>query len=189
MTNAKKPALFLDRDGVINVNHGYVYKADDIEFIPGVFALIRRFVAAGFQPVIVTNQSGIARGMYSHEDFHQVMAYIQRQFSAKGIAEVPYYYCPHHPQYDTLENPCGCRKPAPGMLIAASDELNIDLGRSVMVGDKVIDIIAATAAGVARPILYDLAGEQRGQLHEHEQLRRVMSQIEVIDDLNLLQPL
>ena len=81
MTNPSKPALFLDRDGVINVNYGYVYEAEKVEFIPGIFALVRRFVAAGFQPVIVTNQSGIARGYYTESDFCLLMERVQQDFS------------------------------------------------------------------------------------------------------------
>lgn len=188
MANPSKPALFLDRDGVINVNYGYVYQAEKVEFIPGIFALIRRFTAAGFQPVIVTNQSGIARGMYSDGDFHQVMAFIQTHFSAKGIADIPYYYCPHHPDFDTTDVLCNCRKPAPGMLLSAQQDLNLDVTRSVMVGDKVIDILAATAAGVYRPVLYDISGRQQPVLENTLELRSRLKYIEVIDDLNQLQP-
>lgn len=145
-----KQALFLDRDGVVNIDHGYVGKFEDFEFVEGIFSVIRHFEEMGFIPVIVTNQSGIARGYYSEGDFHVLMDKVQREFTQHGIGKVWVYYCPHH--IDGMEKkyalPCVCRKPSPGMLLQAASDLDIDLHQSVMVGDSWRDILAAERAGV-----------------------------------------
>jgi D-glycero-D-manno-heptose 1,7-bisphosphate phosphatase len=148
---ATRKALFLDRDGIINVNHGYVGDYENFDYIDGVFALIDTFVKAGYQVVIVTNQSGIARGYYTQENFLALMERVQRDFSAAGLPTIPVYYCPHHPQSKLVEykKACRCRKPQPGMLLRAQQELGIDLSRSVLVGDSWSDIEAALAAELA----------------------------------------
>ncbi len=145
-----KKALFLDRDGVINVDHGYVGSFENFEFIDGIFSLIKRFEAQGFIPVIVTNQSGIARGYYTESEFNVLMDKVQEVFSANGIGHVAVYFCPHHEQGSiaAYTKRCQCRKPLPGLLITAANELNIDISRSVMIGDSWRDIIAADNAGV-----------------------------------------
>lgn len=143
-------ALFLDRDGVINIDHGYVYQIDQFQFMPGIFKLCSRFVSAGYQIVVVTNQSGIARNMYSQEDFLSLTCWMKEQFLRHGVAISGVYYCPHHPQFPTSEfdGLCSCRKPAPGMMLQAAEELSLDLTQCVMVGDKISDMQAALDAGI-----------------------------------------
>ncbi|BFT30282.1 D-glycero-beta-D-manno-heptose 1,7-bisphosphate 7-phosphatase [Alteromonas sp. D210916BOD_24] len=145
-----KKALFLDRDGVINIDHGYVGKFEDFEFVDGIFSVIRQFESKGFVPVIVTNQSGIARGFYSESDFHTLMDNVQREFTQQGIGTVLVYYCPHHieGQEKKYAIACACRKPLPGMFLQAASDLGIDLQQSVMVGDSWRDILAADSAGI-----------------------------------------
>ena len=145
-------ALFLDRDGVINVDHGYVGRYEDFEYIDGIFPLVSQFQSHGYQPVIVTNQSGIARGFYSEGDFHELMAQVKDDFAQHGIKNLEVYYCPHHeegcvPQYAIA---CACRKPKAGMFNEAAHDLNIKTADSVMIGDSWRDIVAADIAGVRK---------------------------------------
>jgi len=143
-------ALFLDRDGVVNVDKGYVHKPQDCEFVDGIFDLIARAHAAGMPVIIVTNQAGIARGYYSEEQFQVFTAWLMARFAEKGTPVAAVYHCPHHPTAGQGEYllDCACRKPAPGMLLAARDAFNLDMAHSVMVGDMPSDMLAAAAAGV-----------------------------------------
>ncbi|WP_414827538.1 D-glycero-alpha-D-manno-heptose-1,7-bisphosphate 7-phosphatase [Alteromonas sp. H39] len=147
-------ALFLDRDGIINIDTGYVHRKEDIEFVEGIFDVIRTFVAKGFMPVIVTNQSGIGRGLYGEDDFAALSHWMQLQFDHAGLPEIPVYYCPHHPTQGIgqYRQQCNCRKPEPGMLFDAIAEHHIDASRSFMIGDSWRDIQAADAAGVRHHI-------------------------------------
>lgn len=148
----KKPALFLDRDGVVNVDTDYLYRVEDFEFIDGIFELCAAYQARGYRIVIVTNQSGIARGRYTEEDFARLTAWMIGAFADKGVRIDGVYHCPHHPE---VTGHCECRKPEPGMLLRAAQELDIDLERSLMVGDKERDIVAAHRAGVKETYLFD----------------------------------
>jgi D-glycero-D-manno-heptose 1,7-bisphosphate phosphatase len=138
-------AAFLDRDGVVNVDHGYVFRREDFQFVTGTLAACTQLHRDGFALVVVTNQSGIGRGLYGEEDYRRLTEWI---------------HCPHHPQAALPEyrRACGCRKPAPGMLLAAARELSLDLARSVLFGDKVSDIDAAVAAGVPQRVLLGTDG-------------------------------
>jgi D-glycero-D-manno-heptose 1,7-bisphosphate phosphatase len=151
----KRPAAFIDRDGVINVEHGYVHKIADFEWLPGVFDGLRRLQSAGFALIVVTNQAGIAKGFYAESDFDRLTAYMLEQLNAERIKIERVYYCPHHPRAvrADLRRNCTCRKPAPGMLLQAVSDLGLDLARSVIVGDKSSDIEAGRAAGVAKCLL------------------------------------
>ncbi|NMH58485.1 D-glycero-beta-D-manno-heptose 1,7-bisphosphate 7-phosphatase [Alteromonas sp. MYP5] len=142
--------MFLDRDGIINIDKGYVGKIADFEFVEGIFRLIERFTKAGYLPIIVTNQSGIGRGYYSEETFKRLCEWMNTRFQAHDIAPVPVYFCPHHPTDGKGEylTDCECRKPKPGLLLKAAQDYNIDLSRSVMIGDSIRDLEAARAAGV-----------------------------------------
>lgn len=141
-------AVFLDRDGVINVEKDYAYKIEDFEFLPGVFEAVKRFNSLGFIVVVVTNQSGIARGYYTDGDFWRLTEYMLKEFGKHGAKIAKVYRCPHGPS-----DGCSCRKPLPGMFLTAKNELNIDMKNSWMIGDKEGDVEAALAAGVGQTIL------------------------------------
>lgn len=153
--NAPRQALFLDRDGVINVNHGYVCTPERTDFIDGIFALCKQATVRGFLNVVVTNQAGIARGFYTEAQFHAYMDWMRQVFVDHGAHLDAVYFCPHHAEAGIGEyrRACDCRKPAPGMLLAAQRELNLDLAMSVLVGDKPSDIEAAHRAGVGHAVL------------------------------------
>lgn len=145
-------ALFLDRDGVINVEKDYLYKIKDFEFIDGIFDLCRYYQKHGFIIVVVTNQSGINRGYYTKEDFDILTSWMVKEFSSNNIDIKKVYYCPHHPK---ISGECSCRKPNPGMLLRASKELNIDLKNSIIIGDKERDVEAGINAGLTTTYLFD----------------------------------
>lgn len=149
-----RKALFLDRDGIINKDSGYVFREQDIVFVEGIFDVIHAFVRRGYVPVIVTNQSGIGRGRYSEADFKTLSEWMQTQFDAAGLPAIPVYYCPHHPTegIGDYKTDCNCRKPKPGMLIDAIAEHQLDPVHSCMIGDSWRDIQAADAAGVGNKI-------------------------------------
>lgn len=150
-----KKALFLDRDGVVNLEKGYVHRAEDFHFTDGVFETCKAFREAGYLVVVVTNQSGIGRGYYTEEDFRRLSGWMREEFAKRGAALDGIYFCPHHPEEGVgkYRTHCQCRKPAPGMLLEAADDLGIDLESSVLVGDKDSDIEAGLRAGVGRNYL------------------------------------
>ena len=149
MTGAKRPAVFLDRDGTINVEKDYLHRVEDFEFIPGAPCAIRRLNEAGFLVVVVTNQSGVARGYFHLEDVDRLHAHLQQALAEAGACIDAFYICPHHPSEGVgpFRMDCDCRKGRPGMLLQAARELNIDLARSYMVGDKKADVEAGEGAG------------------------------------------
>ena len=148
-------ALFLDRDGVINVNHGYVHRRKDFEFLPGIFDLVRSARQRALLPVVVTNQAGIARGYYDEAAFHALTDWMLQRFVDEGALLERVYFCPFHPTAGIgryrAESPD--RKPAPGMLLRARDDLGLDLAGSILLGDKTSDIAAGRAAGVGLNLL------------------------------------
>jgi D-glycero-D-manno-heptose 1,7-bisphosphate phosphatase len=148
-------AVFLDRDGVINVDHGYVYQAEQFEFVDGVFEACRIFKAQGYKLIVVTNQSGIGRGYYSEAQFAQLTNWMKEQFAAQNCPIDAVYFCPHHPEKALPEylQQCDCRKPMPGMLLQGISEFSLQASDCVMIGDKSSDIKAAKAAGIGRAIL------------------------------------
>jgi D-glycero-D-manno-heptose 1,7-bisphosphate phosphatase len=148
-------ALFLDRDGVINHEVGYLSRFEDVRWVDGIFSLCRVAVKAGYKLVVVTNQSGIARGYYSEADFGILMGFMRAEFVAQGAPLDAVYFCPYHPHHGTGEyrREHEDRKPGPGMLLRAARDLNLDLVRSMMIGDRCSDVGAANAAGVGRMFL------------------------------------
>lgn len=150
-----KKALFLDRDGVINEDYGYVHSRKNFQFIEGIFDLVSYASIRGYEVVVVTNQAGIAYGYYSERDFHELTSWMNDIFLSKKAPISKVFYCPNHPdgigQYRKIDSN---RKPGPGMLLNATDELDLELSASILVGDKITDILAGHAAGVQRNILF-----------------------------------
>lgn len=148
-----KRAVFIDRDGTLNVEKEYLHRVEECELIPGAEQAIRLLNQAGWLVVVVTNQSGVARGYYNEQDVAALHHHLAALLSRSGAHVAGWYYCPHHPSGSEPYNcPCTCRKPLPGMLLQAAKELAIDLSVSWMVGDKLADVEAGRAAG-CRPIL------------------------------------
>jgi len=138
-------ALFLDRDGVINVDYDYVHKIEEFDFFDGVFSTCREFKKQGYLIVVITNQSGISRQKYSEEDFATLTEWMKEEFAKNGAPLSVVHHCPHHPE---ITGECSCRKPKPGMIEAACEELNIDPSKSLLVGDHERDIEAGINAGI-----------------------------------------
>lgn len=146
VSNLQK-ALFIDRDGIINVDHGYVYTIKDFEFSEGIFELLRLFINAEYKLFVVTNQSGIDRGYYDESDFHTLTTWMTEAFAKKDIRIEKVFYCPHTP--DAM---CHCRKPEIGMIEQALLEYPLDLRHSWMIGDKSSDITLADNAHIGNTI-------------------------------------
>lgn len=154
-----RPALFLDRDGVINEDHGYSHRIEHFAWVRGVFETVRTANALGLAVIVVTNQAGIARGYFTEQDFRRLTDWMQSEFDAAGAPVTAVYYCPYHPEglapYNIVSPN---RKPAPGMLFQAAAEHRLDLGNSMLIGDQESDILAGTAAGLARTALFSPGG-------------------------------
>lgn len=140
--------IFLDRDGVINKEKQYLYKIDDFQFIDGVFDACRHFISQGFQIIIITNQSGIARGLFKESDFESLNNWMIKEFKENKVKILDVFHCPH-----SVNENCGCRKPKAGMFFKANRIYKIDLNNSWMIGDKEEDIQAAINAGIKNTIL------------------------------------
>ncbi|EPF5871350.1 D-glycero-beta-D-manno-heptose 1,7-bisphosphate 7-phosphatase [Morganella morganii] len=149
------PAVFLDRDGTINVDTGYVHKVDDFQFIENAIEAMQSIKQMGYALIIVTNQAGIARGMYTEDQFMHLTEWMDWSLADRGVDLDGIYYCPHHPEgtIEEFRQVCNCRKPAPGMLLDAQKYLKIDMGNSYMVGDKLDDMLAGRAAEVGTTVL------------------------------------
>lgn len=141
---AARPAAFLDRDGTVIVERHYLSDPDQVELVPGAAAAMRALRDAGYALVIVTNQSGIARGLYTEAAFRAVQDRLESILAAEGVALDGVYHCPHHPDFS---GPCECRKPGLGMYRRAARELGLDLARSVYVGDRIKDVVPARILG------------------------------------------
>ncbi|HYR26776.1 MAG TPA: D-glycero-beta-D-manno-heptose 1,7-bisphosphate 7-phosphatase [Aquabacterium sp.] len=150
--SAGRKAAFLDRDGVINLDRAYVHRWDEFEFVPGAVEAMRRLREAGYTLVVVTNQSGLARGMYTEAQYQALTAQMRQVLAEAGAEVAGVYHCPHHPKgkVPELAVDCDCRKPEPGMILQAAQDLGLSLADSIMVGDKPSDIQAARAAGVGK---------------------------------------
>lgn len=143
-------ALFLDRDGVINVDHGYVSKIENFTFIDGIFELCKKAILNGYEIIVVTNQTGIALKKYSLDDFLTVNKYMLDIFKNNGINILDVFYCPHNPNDN-----CFCHKPNPGMILEAQKKYNIDLDKSIIIGDKESDCLAGYNAKVKNIYLFN----------------------------------
>ncbi len=141
---ARRRACFLDRDGVVNVEVDYLFEPEKAVLEPGIVPALREIHRHGFLAVVVTNQSGVARGMYSENDVKKVHAKLQELLAAAGEKIDAFYYCPHHPDFTGA---CDCRKPRGGMLRRAAAELGVELSESLMIGDRASDVRAGMDAG------------------------------------------
>jgi D-glycero-D-manno-heptose 1,7-bisphosphate phosphatase len=152
----KRKALFLDRDGVINIDYGYVHEPENCVFIDGIFELVRRANAAHYVVAVVTNQAGIGRGYFTEAQFAGFTGWMRDAFASRGATIDRVFYCPHHPQDGLADyrRECACRKPQPGMLLQAQREFDLDMAASIIVGDKLSDLKAGASAGVGSCFLF-----------------------------------
>ena len=148
-------AAFIDRDGVINKEKHYLHKIAEFEFTDRCIDALRNLIGAGYHIVIVTNQSGIGRGYYTEADYHKLTNWYVSKLEAHQIAITAVFFCPHHPRAALAKyrKQCHCRKPKPGMILAAAKQYDIDLSLSALIGDKITDIQAGKAAGVGNNVL------------------------------------
>jgi D-glycero-D-manno-heptose 1,7-bisphosphate phosphatase len=175
------PGLFLDRDGTLMEDPGYVSHPDQVRLIPGIAATLKRFRAAGYALVVVTNQSGIGRGLYSWDDYDAVAARLAELLAAEGVAFDAVLACGHAP-----DEGCGWRKPAPGMIREAATMLALDLRRSLLVGDKLSDLEAAAAAGLPRAV--HVASGQGARERTKVSAGKPAVAIDLVDSLAALAP-
>ena len=156
-------ALFLDRDGVVNEEVGYLHRADEVRFVDGIFSLCRTAAGLGYRLIVVTNQAGIARGYYSEADFNVLMEFMRGELRAEGIELDAVYYCPFHPEHGVgkYKREHEDRKPGTGMLRRGAREFGVELSESVMVGDRCSDVGAANAAGLRQMFL--ISGTEAGE--------------------------
>lgn len=161
-TDSFSRCLFLDRDGVVNEERGYVHRREDVRFVVGIFSLCRRARSLGYRIVIVTNQGGIGRGFHTEEDFQSLMVWMRTEFAKESVEIDAVYHCPYHPEHGigAYKREHEDRKPGTGMLRRAEAEFGVSLPVSVMVGDRCTDIRAANAAGLRQAFL--LAGTEDG---------------------------
>ncbi len=148
-------ALFIDRDGVINREKDYVHKIEDFEFIEGIFDALREFTSRGFLIVVITNQAGIARGLYSEKDFEDLTLWMNKEFEANGVKITDVFFDPTHPVHGIgfYKRASKYRKPNPGMIFSAAEKYEVDLKKSILVGDKPSDAEAGIRAGVGSVFL------------------------------------
>lgn len=145
-----RPAAFIDRDGVLNEERAFVHRPQDFAFIPGAIEALRLLQEAAYRLVVITNQSGIARGLYGEADYLALTEHMRARLEACGVRLDAVEYCPHLPEAPVARYrvDCGCRKPRPGMLLKAIEALDIDAPASFLVGDRLSDLEAGRAAGV-----------------------------------------
>jgi D-glycero-D-manno-heptose 1,7-bisphosphate phosphatase len=150
-----RKAAFIDRDGVLNEERAFVHRIEDFVFVPGVVEALAALKAAGYLLVVVTNQSGIARGLYSEADYLELTDHLRERLAARGIVLDAVEHCPHLPDAPVARYrlECDCRKPRPGMLRRAIQRLDIDPGASFLVGDRLSDLEAGRAAGIGQCFL------------------------------------
>jgi D-glycero-D-manno-heptose 1,7-bisphosphate phosphatase len=171
--DAPRPAAFLDRDGVLNVDHDYVYRPEQLEWIDGAREAVRFLNLAGYYVFVISNQSGVARGYYDEAAVKSFHGHMQEELAAHGARIDAFYFCPHHPEgiIKSLAVSCRCRKPSPGMLEQAAREWPIELGASFLIGDKDDDAAAANAFNI-RGIKFNSLKDSLPDLVRREIARR-----------------
>lgn len=182
-----KPAVFLDRDGFLNEDRGYVHRWEDFSFLPGAIDALRRLQQQGYLLVVITNQSAVARGLCSEADVLALHERMRAFLREQGIELTGIYYCPHHPQGSVSDYAiaCSCRKPEPGMILRAAQEHGIDLSRSLLVGDKLSDLEAGRAAGIPSLYLVVPPGQDK-DLSSLPEAQRVSGLSEVVERMPTL---
>jgi D-glycero-D-manno-heptose 1,7-bisphosphate phosphatase len=153
----RRPAAFLDRDGVLNHDVGYLFRVEEFRWIDGAREAIRALNEAGYWVFVVTNQSGVARGYYDEAAVRRLHDWMQRDLAAVGAHVDAFRYCPHHPEgtEPAYRRTCRCRKPGPGMIEALAEAWPVDLANSVVIGDKARDLEAGAALGIAGHLFED----------------------------------
>ena len=171
----KGKALFLDRDGVVNYDYGYVHSVKNLEFIEGIFDICKIAKALDYSVIIITNQSGIGRGYYSEETFRRFMEYILSSFDMRGVTITDYYYCPYHSEkgIGKFKKESYFRKPNPGMIYKAAFDYSISLPHSLLIADKMTDIEAGNRAGIGRNILLNRKSLARKGNIEHSEIKEL----------------
>jgi D-glycero-D-manno-heptose 1,7-bisphosphate phosphatase len=146
----KQPAVFFDRDGVLNVDRGYVYRREELGWMPGAIETIKMLNERGYFVFVVTNQSGVARGYFQEYDVYEFHSYMAEEVEKRGAVIHSFYFCPHHPEgtIEKYSKICDCRKPLPGLIEQACREWPVDLIRSFLIGNLQRDLDAAYAAGI-----------------------------------------
>jgi D-glycero-D-manno-heptose 1,7-bisphosphate phosphatase len=183
MTEGRRRGVFLDRDGTINRDRGFVHRPEDFEFVPKAAESIRRLNRKGFAVVVVTNQSGVGRGLYTEEDVENLHRYVNARLREEGARIDRFYFCPHHPGATLLEyrRRCACRKPEPGMILRAMRELDIGAEGSYLIGDMIRDIQAGNRAGVKTILIAE--GESESGAPDSRPDYRVSSLAEAVSCL------
>jgi D-glycero-D-manno-heptose 1,7-bisphosphate phosphatase len=154
----KNKALFIDRDGVINIDKVHVSEISGFEFTDGIFDLCRKYSDAGYRIIVITNQAGIAKGLYTENDFLALTSWMIEEFKYQRIEIARVYHCPHHPDFTGR---CNCRKPEPGMIIKAIDEFGLDISACILIGDKESDLEAGRRAGITESNMFLLKGSPK----------------------------
>ena len=173
-------ALFLDRDGVVNVDYGYVCRIDQFKFIDGIFEVAKLAKTKGYKIIIVTNQSGIGRGIFSESDFQKLNLYMKKKFAENEAYLDDIKYSPYHPIYGKgkYRKDDISRKPKPGMILEAMRTHNLDLNKSIFIGDKITDMMAGSAAGVGVNLLFSEGEQSEGK---HLKFHRIRNLIDALD--------
>lgn len=173
--------MFLDRDGIINENYGYVHSIDKFSFVEGVFDLVARAKQLQYKVIVVTNQSGIGRGYYTEECFFKLNEWMLNYFTQKKADIDKVYFCPHHPSeaIGSYKKVCNCRKPSPGMALRAQKEFALDLKQSIMVGDKPSDIAFAVNAKIAYAFLLGQSVSKLPTIQSQTNIEKIRSLDEV----------
>ncbi|MCK1652701.1 HAD family hydrolase [Bradyrhizobium sp. 149] len=145
-----KPAVFLDRDGVLNEDIGYLYERAKFRWMPGAREAVKAVNDAGYFAFVITNQSGVARGLYKEADIRALHTWMSEELAKVGAHIDAFEYCPHHPEasVELYRTSCTCRKPRPGMITKIMNRFPVDCARSFLIGDKFTDIEAANGAGI-----------------------------------------
>jgi D-glycero-D-manno-heptose 1,7-bisphosphate phosphatase len=175
-------ALFLDRDGVINIDHGYVHKKENFNFIDGIFDLVKMANKHHFKVIVVTNQAGIARGLYSEDDFNVLTEWMISEFNKNNAYIDKVYFSPYHPTEGrgSYKQDHISRKPKPGMLLNSKEDFDIDFSRSMLIGDKYSDMQSGMSVGMGLNLLFNRKIEKNAyEFHNHDKNFRNVTSLEI----------